>query len=96
MLWPSLLILGLVQLSTSKALLKRWDDLAVKHSWAEIPNGWEYRAPAPSNFLFELQIGLKQNRIDELIDNLMKISDPTNARYIVYFSLLSLLLITNN
>ncbi|KAF8801356.1 subtilisin-like protein [Phlegmacium glaucopus] len=81
MLWSSLLVLGLVQLSTSKAFPKRWDNLTIKHSWAEIPHGWEHKAPAPSNYVFELRIGLKQNRIDDLIDNLMEISDPTNARY---------------
>ena len=83
MLWSSLLVLGLVQLGTSKPLLKRWDNLALKHAWSEIPHGWEHKAPAPSNSVLELRIGLKQNGIDDLIDNLMEISDPTNIRYIV-------------
>jgi Pro-kumamolisin, activation domain len=85
MLWASLLVLGLVQLGTSKIHLKRWDNLAVKHSWPEIPRGWKYKAPAPADYVFELRIGLKQDRIDDLIDNLMEISDPSHARYIVYF-----------
>ena len=80
MFW-ALLVFGLVQLGTSKSLLKRWDNLAVKHSWPEIPRGWEYKAPAPSNYVFNLRIGLKQNKINDLIDNLMEISDPTNPRY---------------
>jgi tripeptidyl-peptidase I len=82
MLWSSLLVLGLIQLCTSKTLLKRWDNLALKHAWPEIPYGWERTASAPSNYLLELRIGLRQNRIDDLIDNLMEISDPTNPRYI--------------
>ena len=82
MLCFSLLVLGLVQLGTSITLLKRWDNFALKHAWPEIPNGWELTAPAPSNYVLELRIGLKQDRIDELIDNLMEISDPTNPRYI--------------
>ena len=82
MLWSSVLVLGMVQLSTSKIFLNRWDNLAVKHSWAKIPYGWEYQSPAPSDHVFELQIGLKQDRIDDLIDNLMEISDPTNLRYV--------------
>jgi tripeptidyl-peptidase I len=85
MLLAPLLVLGLVQLGTSKIHLKRWDNLAVKHSWPEIPRGWEYKAPAPADYVFELRIGLKQDRIDDLIDNLMEISDPSHARYIVYF-----------
>ena len=83
MLCSSLLVLlGLVQLGTSKTLLKRWNNLALKHAWPEVPHGWEHTAPAPSNYLLELRIGLKQDRIDDLIDNLMEISDPANPRYI--------------
>ena len=93
MLWFSLLVLvnGLVQLGKSKDLLKRWDILALKHAWSEIPNGWEHIASAPSNYVLELRIGLKQNRIDDLIDNLMEISDPTSSRYILRFTFSSLL-----
>ena len=81
MLWYFILILGLAQLGTSKGL-QRWDNIALKHAWPEIPHGWEHIAPAPSTHFLELRIGLKQNRIDDLIDNLMEISDPTNPRYI--------------
>ena len=91
MFWSSLLVLGLVQLGISKALPKRWDDLALKHSWSNIPQGWEHKAVAPSNYVLELRVGLKQNRIDELIDNLMEISDPKSSRY-PYPSLMSVLL----
>ena len=85
LLWSSLLILGLVQLGTSKDLPKRWDNLALKHAWSQIPHGWEHTAPAPSNHVLELRIGLKQDRIDDLIENLMEISDPTSSRYIACF-----------
>jgi tripeptidyl-peptidase-1 len=82
MLWSFLLVLGLVQLGTSKTLLKRWDNPALKHAWPEVPHGWERIAPAPSNHILQLRIGLKQNRIDDLIHNLMEISDPISPRYI--------------
>ena len=82
MLWSFLLVIGLAQLGTSKTPLKRWDNLALKHAWPEIPHGWEHTTPAPSDYVLELRIGLKQNGIDDLIDNLMEISDPTNPRYI--------------
>ena len=81
MLWSFLLVFGLAQLCTSK-IIRRWDNPVLKHAWLEIPHGWEYIAPAPSNHVLELRIGLKQDRIDDLIDNLMEISDPTNPRYI--------------
>ena len=77
-----LLVFGLAQLAASKTLLKGWDNFTVKHAWSEKPHGWEHIAPAPSNYTLELRIGLKQNRIDDLIDNLMEISDPANIRYI--------------
>ena len=82
MLWSFLLVFGLTLPATSKTHLKRWDNLALKHAWPEQPHGWEHIAPAPSNHVLDLRIGLKQNRIDDLINNLMEISDPTNPRYI--------------
>jgi len=81
MLWSSVLILGLAQLSTSK-ILRRWNDVAEKHSWVEVPNGWEYKAPAAADHLFELRIGMKQSGMDELIANLMEISDPSHSRHV--------------
>lgn len=81
MLWSSVLVLGLVQLSVSKPLNKRWDDLAEKHSWVEIPRGWEYHSPAHADHLFEMRIGLKQDKLDELISSLYEVSDPNHQRY---------------
>ncbi|KAF8903511.1 peptidase S8/S53 domain-containing protein [Gymnopilus junonius] len=40
------------------------------------PRGWQMKGPAPSNHIFELRIGLKQDGMDKLIENLMEISDP--------------------
>jgi len=74
------LLLGLTPLSSAK-LLRRWDDFAEKHSWPEVPQGWEYRAAAPQDHTFELRIGLKQHRIEELIENLLEISDPSHERF---------------
>ena len=81
MLWSSVLVLGLVQLSVSKPLNKRWDDIAEKHSWVEIPRGWEYHSPAHADHLFEMRIGLKQDKLDELISSLYEDSDPNHQRY---------------
>ena len=80
MRWTFFLLLGLTPLSSAK-LLRRWDDFAEKHSWAEVPQGWEYRDSAPQDHTFDLRIGLKQNRIEELIENLLEISDPSHARF---------------
>jgi tripeptidyl-peptidase-1 len=81
MLWSSILLLVAAQLCTSRILSRRWDDVAEKHAWVDIPRGWQLKAPAPANHHFELRIGLNQQGIDELIANLMEISDPTHSRY---------------
>jgi len=80
MLFPTVLALGIAQLAVSAKLLKRWDNFAEKHSWVDIPRGWSYKSAAPANYVFNLKIALKQHRFDELIDNLMQISDPTHIR----------------
>jgi tripeptidyl-peptidase-1 len=84
MLLPVTLFLGIAHLAviTNGKPLKRWEDLVVKHSWIDIPGGWEYRAPAPADYVFDLKIGMKQHRIDELITNLMEISDPEHPRFV--------------
>ncbi|KAF4610501.1 hypothetical protein D9613_006689 [Agrocybe pediades] len=81
MLWSSILLLGVAQLCASKVLSRRWEDVAEKHSWVEIPKGWQHKAPAPADHLFDMRIGMKQHGIEELIENLMEISDPTHHRY---------------
>ncbi|KAF9564221.1 subtilisin-like protein [Agrocybe pediades] len=81
MLWSSILLLGVAQLCASKVLSRRWENVAEKHSWVEIPKGWQHKAPAPAGHLFDMRIGMKQHGIEELIENLMEISDPTHHRY---------------
>ena len=80
MFWSSALLLGLVQLAASKPLVRRWDDFEVKHAWAEVPRGWELHAPAPSDYTFDMRIGLKQDRFDELVAALYEVSDPAHQR----------------
>lgn len=79
-LWTSFLAIAVAQLVSAKPLSKRWDDVAEKHAWAEIPRGWQHKAPAPADYIFEMRIGLKQDGINDLIGNLMETSDPAHAR----------------
>ncbi|KAH9479704.1 putative tripeptidyl-peptidase SED2 [Psilocybe cubensis] len=81
MLWTSFLLLGAVQLAASKAISRRWDDVAEKHSWVEVPKGWQFKQAADPNVFFNLKLGLKQHGMDDLIANLMEISDPFHSRY---------------
>lgn len=42
MLWSTIFAfsVGLAPLGLASPLLRRWDDLQVKHAWSEVPNGW--------------------------------------------------------
>ncbi|KAH9923964.1 subtilisin-like protein [Epithele typhae] len=78
----SALLLGLAHLTTSKPLSSKCrDDFEVKHAWAEIPRGWTLHAPAPADYMFDMRIGLRQNRFDELVSALYEVSDPAHSRY---------------
>ncbi|TDL27656.1 subtilisin-like protein [Rickenella mellea] len=54
---------------------------AVKHEWPDIPVGWERHSVPSADHLIDLKIGLKQHRIDELIDTLYEVSDPFHSKY---------------
>jgi len=86
MLWSPVVIFTLVQLSVSKPLAKRWDDLSVKHSWTEVPRGWKLHGPAPADHHMDMRIGLKQDKLDELISTLYQVSDPAHERYGAHLS----------
>lgn len=82
MLWLSILVLGLAPLIAAKPLTSnRWNDVAVKHAWVETPRGWEFHSAPPADHLLEMRIGLKQNKLDELITSLYEVSDPAHERY---------------
>lgn len=80
MIWSTVLVLGLAQLSIAKPLAKRWDDFSVKHSWSEIPRGWELHGPAPADHTMDMRIGLKQDKLEELIATLYEVSDPAHEK----------------
>ena len=80
MLWSTVFVLGLAQLTIAKPFAKRWDDFSVKHEWVKIPNGWELHGPAPAEHKMDLRIGLKQSKMDELITTLYEVSDPSHER----------------
>ncbi|KAJ7249548.1 peptidase S8/S53 domain-containing protein [Mycena haematopus] len=82
MLLLSTFVVVLAGLSGAKPLSsKRWNDISVKHRWVEIPRGWEFHSTPPEDHLLEMRIGLKQNRLDELVSALYEVSDPTHEKY---------------
>ncbi|KAJ6616964.1 peptidase S8/S53 domain-containing protein [Mycena sp. CBHHK59/15] len=82
MLWLSAFVLGVVQLSVAKPLAsKRWDDVSLKHSWIEVPRGWEFHSTPAEDASLDMRIGLKQNKLEELITSLYEVSDPAHEKY---------------
>ncbi|KAF7345392.1 Subtilisin-like protein [Mycena venus] len=82
MLLLSTFVVVLAGLSGAKPLAsKRWNNVAVKHRWVEIPRGWEYHSTPPGDHLLDMRIGLKQDKLDELISSLYEVSDPAHERY---------------
>ncbi|KAG6845024.1 hypothetical protein H0H87_001545 [Tephrocybe sp. NHM501043] len=81
MIWSAGILLIIAQLGGATPLTRRWDDVAVKHSWVELPHGWEVHSSAPADYKFDMRVALKQDKIDALIANLWETSDPTHERY---------------
>ena len=70
-----------LHLSSAKPLIsKRWDDFEVKHAWVDVPKGWQLHAPAPAEHTFDMRIGLKQDRFDDLVTALYEVSDPSHSK----------------
>lgn len=80
MLWRSVLVLGVARLAFGTPLQRRWDDFAEKHSWLDVPKGWSFESAAPPDYSFDLRIGLKQDKFDQLLANLMETSDPFHEK----------------
>ncbi|QRV80027.1 tripeptidyl-peptidase I [Ceratobasidium sp. AG-Ba] len=60
--------------------------LTTRHVLHRVPSGWTSVAPAPSDHLIDMRIGLKQGRMDELLATLVQVSNPGHERYGMYLS----------
>ncbi|KZP13756.1 subtilisin-like protein [Athelia psychrophila] len=87
MIWSTALVFALTQVCLANPVSKRWEDVSVRHAWAAVPHGWELRGAAPADHSMSLRIGLKQGRMDELIQQLYEVSDPAHAKYGQHLSL---------
>jgi tripeptidyl-peptidase-1 len=63
---------------------KRWVDMREKHSWVNIPRGWELHTPAPANHTLDMHIWMKQAGLDNLLSDLLQVSDPTHRRPVAF------------
>ena len=59
---------------------KRWDDFEVKHAWQDVPDGWRYHSPAPSDHVMDMRIALKQDKFEDLVAALYDVSDPYHEK----------------
>ena len=67
--------------------LRRGDlEPVVKHSWPDVPKGWNLQGVPPADHPISLKIALKQGRIDDLIATLYEVSDPFNEAYGKYLT----------
>jgi hypothetical protein len=82
LLW-AVALLGAFQPAIAKSLRhdKRWGELKVKHEWTDVPKGWVEIGRPPADYPMKINIGLKQERFDELLGHLYEVSDPDNPRY---------------
>ncbi len=86
MLWTSALLLGTLSVAAAEQSIRmRWVDFKVKHSWVEVPKGWELHGPVSPDHTIDMRIGLKQNNFDELVSTLFEVSDPFHPKYVVHF-----------
>ena len=72
---------ALVPLGLATPLVRRWDDHKVKHSWIEVPKGWEVHSDAPADHMLDMRIALKQRDMPGLEAALMAVSDPSSPTY---------------
>ena len=81
LLW-TVALLGVLQSAVSKplGLGKRWEELKVKHEWIDVPKGWVEVGRPPADHLLKMNIGLRQDRFDELLEHLYEVSDPEHHR----------------
>ncbi|KAF8260499.1 subtilisin-like protein [Lactarius quietus] len=64
----------------------RWDDMHVKHAWAVAPQNWENVGTPFPNTTIDLQIALKPENENALVDTLYEVSTPRHPKYGAYKS----------
>ncbi|KAF8258875.1 subtilisin-like protein [Lactarius quietus] len=67
-------------------LASRWDDMHVKHAWEVAPQNWENVGTPFPNTTIDLQIALKPENENALVDTLYEVSTPRHPKYGAYKS----------
>ena len=66
-----------------------WDEMLIKHKWDAIPNDWVSLGQPPNGTTIKLQIALKANHENALIDALHEVSHPRGPKHVASLVLLS-------
>ena len=82
----SLLLLSTPLVSLAHSVPAHLTKPLTKHSWVQIPRGWEEHSVPPADHPITLKIALKQDGIDELVKTLYEVSDPGHEKYGIHLS----------
>ena len=64
-----------------------WDHIRVKHTWNNVPPDWESLGSPPVGATIDLNIVLKPQNENALIDALYDVSDPASSRHVISVTL---------
>lgn len=73
-------VFAVAPICLANPIARRWDDMRVKHSWASIPEKWEYHGHPSDHATIDLRIALKPHRENALVDSLYEVSDPDHPK----------------
>ena len=71
----------------AKPLAPNWDHIRVKHTWNNVPPNWESLGPPPAGTTIDLDIVLKPQNENALIDALYDVSNPGSSRHVIFETL---------
>ncbi|KAI0272273.1 subtilisin-like protein [Gloeopeniophorella convolvens] len=72
---------ALARASPAPAHAPRWDDMQLKHAWADTPDGWELLGAPPPDATIDLRIALAPQHDGALAGALYEVSDPQHEKY---------------
>ena len=88
---PQLSILGVLLSAPlhniAKPLAQNWDHIRVKHTWNNVPPNWESLGLPPAGTTIDLNIVLKSQNENALIDALYDVSNPGSSRHVIFETL---------
>ena len=63
-----------------------WGEMLTRHQWTHIPDKWVVLSDPPEGAMIELNIALKSDRENVLIDALKEVSQPGHPKYVLFIT----------